>query len=1242
MRKKIKKVMGKWVSAALAAALLLAAQGMPVFAGTEGSGAAGNAGRENPKNPLHHCTKENDGTDTTDWDYVYFGSYPQTEINRNTSLTDEIRDADYDEYGDAWVNGTKYRRISKGDTVSDKEFGNADYRYFKWERIKWKVLENDGSTLFVVADKGLDCKTYHDLYESVTWETSTLREWLNREFYGTAFSSREQGAIVRQTIANKDNFIFNLNTPGGNDTEDTIFLLSIEEVLNPAYGFCEEWGTFSGSRRIKASDYSYRRGTEVTGDSTCTCWLRSPGSSNTNAAYLHPNGVVEPYGDDVNRSIRACVPVLRIDLSSDLWYTSDDGTSGSGGYSSEMKNFGADHPLLSEEQAKMFLGFLYNKSDYEKFDFSTDPYYQLLTGDYRDVGSVDEIKQKILAFSVLVRTVMNRQAPDTDPGYGFRTEPVSEEFCTYLREGLKAIQQEDAQAVSEYAMDVDQALKKELADLLSSSLAQSAGIVFTESLLEQAALEISAENDFAGLMDEASEYLNELAAAADTAVDALCSGAQGRTMYFNQYLFYRKSYQSAEEENFKTIMDQNKTVLAMTAEAPDLLHSNAWFTGEGEWMDRSGEIDAWAECLYQLEQSLAEGYHNMVDRITPPTCTDRGYTTTECTLCGKSSRGNYQDADGHLMTEEILDRYLASEATCTEAESYYCSCRRCGMKGQSTFYYMAHPALGHEYKAGTAADSGTGTHTFECTRCNMHEEAHKGGEATCIMKKECEVCHAKYGSVDVSNHKNTEIRDKKVAVCGETGYTGDTWCKDCNTKLLEGEEIAAPGIHIWEEGGTKAPTCTEKGSKTYICSECQKTKTEEVEAAGHQNTELRGQKEAICEEAGYTGDTWCKDCNTKIREGEDIPAPGIHTWKEEVTKAPTCTEKGSKTYICSECQKTKTEEVEATGHQNTELRGQKEAICEEAGYTGDTWCKDCNTKIREGEDIPAPGIHTWKEEVTKAPTCTEKGSKTYICSECQKTKTEEVEATGHQNTELRGQKAASCGAAGYTGDTWCKDCGQKIKAGSLIKQDAHKYSTKKIPATVSANGSITEQCTVCGTVKSSITIASIHSVAVKMSVYTYNGKAKKPSVSVTDSSGAVAGNGSYDIAYKNNEKVGQASVTIIMKGNYSGVIRKSFQIVPKGTSISGKPIAKSRSFTIKWKKQPVSVSGYQIQYSTNKKFTKKTMKKKEVRQPSKTKLTVKKLKPKKRYYVRIRTYKKVKGKNYYSSWSKAKKVRIKR
>ena len=112
-----------------------------------------------PTNPVHHCTKQNDGADKTDFSYVYFGNYPQTEVMGST-LTEAITGASYDANGDAWVNGTKYRRISKSDTNYDGCFGDSAYRYFRWEQIKWRVLENDGSALFVMADKGLDCKNY--------------------------------------------------------------------------------------------------------------------------------------------------------------------------------------------------------------------------------------------------------------------------------------------------------------------------------------------------------------------------------------------------------------------------------------------------------------------------------------------------------------------------------------------------------------------------------------------------------------------------------------------------------------------------------------------------------------------------------------------------------------------------------------------------------------------------------------------------------------------------------------------------------------------------------------------------------------------------------------------------------------------------------------------------------------------------------------------------------------------------
>lgn len=158
--------------------------------------------------------------------------------------------------------------------------------------------------------------------------------------------------------------------------------------------------------------------------------------------------------------------------------------------------------------------------------------------------------------------------------------------------------------------------------------------------------------------------------------------------------------------------------------------------------------------------------------------------------------------------------------------------------------------------------------------------------------------------------------------------------------------------------------------------------------------------------------------------------------------------------------------------------------------------------------------------------------------------------------------------------------------------------------------------------------------------YTYNGKAKKPGVTVKLGSATLANNRDYKLTYKNNKKVGTASVIITGTGNYTGSLIKTFKIIPKGTSISGKIQAKSKGFTVKWKKQK-SVTGYQIQYSTSRKFTKKTTIVKTVKKKSAAKLSVGKLKANKKYYVRIRTYQTVKGKKYASAWSKAKAVKTK-
>ena len=296
-----------------------------------------------PANPVHRCTEQEGSTDYYDdtyWDYVYFGSYPQAEVTEAAAIyaidnAIAVSGVKGDAGVDVWVNGTKYRRISKDDTnCSSYEFGSQTYRYFRWQRIRWKVLSSDGTTLFVVADKGLDCRSYNDTNTSITWEDCTLRSWLNDSFCHTAFSAEEQAAIVEQTIQNDAHPIY--GTEGGNHTEDKIYLLSLAEVTNPVYGFCESYRKESYSRKVYPSGYSGAMGSD-SGRAGCDWWLRSPGTDSTRAMNVSEYGSV--WGTDTAVYWpQAIVPALHLELSSDMWLQTNDGTSGSGGGNPQSSN----------------------------------------------------------------------------------------------------------------------------------------------------------------------------------------------------------------------------------------------------------------------------------------------------------------------------------------------------------------------------------------------------------------------------------------------------------------------------------------------------------------------------------------------------------------------------------------------------------------------------------------------------------------------------------------------------------------------------------------------------------------------------------------------------------------------------------------------------------------------------------------------------------------------------------------
>ncbi|MBC5665312.1 FIVAR domain-containing protein [Dorea sp. NSJ-36] len=175
-------------------------------------------------------------------------------------------------------------------------------------------------------------------------------------------------------------------------------------------------------------------------------------------------------------------------------------------------------------------------------------------------------------------------------------------------------------------------------------------------------------------------------------------------------------------------------------------------------------------------------------------------------------------------------------------------------------------------------------------------------------------------------------------------------------------------------------------------------------------------------------------------------------------------------------------------------------------------------------------------------------------------------------------------------------------------------------------------------------VKKVGTVALKTTVYTYNGKVKKPAVVARNDKKKVISASDYTVKYAAGRKnVGKYSVTVTFKNGYKGKYTKTFTILPKGTKMSSVKAAK-KAFTAKWAKQSVQTTGYQVQYSTSKNF-KKSVKTATISKNKTVSKTVKKLKAKKTYYVRVRTYKtvKVNGKSVklYSGWSSAKSVKTK-
>lgn len=306
-------------------------------------------------------------------------------------------------------------------------------------------------------------------------------------------------------------------------------------------------------------------------------------------------------------------------------------------------------------------------------------------------------------------------------------------------------------------------------------------------------------------------------------------------------------------------------------------------------------------------------------------------------------------------------------------------------------------------------------------------------------------------------HEWGEWETVTAATCTKEGVTGRK-CKTCGELDKETKTIDALG-HSWNEGEiTTEATCTAEGVKTFTCSVCKETKAESVAKAEHTFGELQTEA-ATCKEDGREYRV-CSVCKCEKDEKIISKTTVEHTWNDGEVTTPASCKKGVKTFTCTVCGETKTEEIATTGEHSYGEEQTEDATCSEEGRKYRV-CSIC------GEEKVLSTIakkdHTWNAgEVTTAATCGKKGVKTFTCSVCGETKTEDIEATGEHSYGEEKTEEATCAKEGRKYRV-CSVCGD-VNEISKIEKTAHTWNAGEVTSepTCTAEGVRTYTCTVCG------------------------------------------------------------------------------------------------------------------------------------------------------------------------------------
>ena len=545
--------------------------------------------------------------------------------------------------------------------------------------------------------------------------------------------------------------------------------------------------------------------------------------------------------------------------------------------------------------------------------------------------------------------------------------------------------------------------------------------------------------------------------------------------------------------------------------------------------------------------------------------------------------------DNTDYTVEFSDRSMVSV---NKLENYANDIRRITFKNGGSLTVKIYPTYNPSVAKTYKFTCGCTSHTYGSAVITKQPTCTAEGTKT----KTCTQCGATVTeTIPKTSHK---YADTVVApTCAADGYTLHK-CSVCGTSYKD-STTKATGHSYGNSVVTKQPTCTSEGTAIKTCTKCNATVTETIPKTSHEYADTV--VAPTCTADGYTLHK-CSVCGTSYKDST-TKATGHSYGNSVVTKQPTCTSEGTAIKTCTKCNATVTETIPKTSHEYADTV--VAPTCTADGYTLHK-CSVCGTSYKDST-TKATGHSYGNSVVTKQPTCTAEGTKTKTCTKCNATVTEKLPAKGHTAVTDKGYPA-TCTTAGKTDGSHCSVCGAVIKAQTTITATGHKSSgwiTDKA-ASIGVKGSKHKECTVCKKVLETAEIPALSrisiskaSVTLSTSTYAYDGKAKKPGVTVKLNGKTLKNGTDYTVSYSNNTKVGTAKVTITGKGNYTGSVSKTFSIKNnfKKATVSG---ISTKAFTGKNITQSITVkyngkalkngTDYTVSYSNNKKIGTATVK----------------------------------------------------